>query len=64
MEKYICRMHTETTGLGVAGLCNVGTPPSFGIYSIDLPVKRRVFSHSFLATTKCETIAKDPYTNI
>ena len=32
---YICRMHTETTGLGVAGLCNVGTPPSFGIYSID-----------------------------
>lgn len=36
MEKYICRMQTETTGLGVAGLCNVGTPPSFGIYSIDL----------------------------
>ena len=28
-------MHTETTGLRVAGLCNVGTPPSFGIYSID-----------------------------
>ena len=35
-------MHIKTTGLGVAGLCNVGTPRPVGSY-VSIDVRRLMF---------------------